>query len=138
MQGKFIVGFGALGSGLAYLMGGFDEAVQTLVIFMVIDYITGMLCAGVFHKSPKTESGALESRAGFKGLIKKCMILFAVIIGHRTDMLLNLEYIRNSICFGFMANELLSIVENFGLMGINYPPIIKNAIELFKEKEKGA
>ena len=60
-----LTSFGAVGSLIAGLLGGWDSSLQTLLIFMAIDYITGLIVAGVFHKSKKTESGALESRAGF-------------------------------------------------------------------------
>lgn len=58
---------GVAGSFIASLFGGWDAALATLVIFMAIDYVTGLIVAGVFHNSGKTENGALESRAGWKG-----------------------------------------------------------------------
>ena len=58
---------GVVGSFIASLFGGWDTALVTLMIFMAMDYITGLVVAGVFHKSPKTDGGTLESRAGWKG-----------------------------------------------------------------------
>ena len=125
---------GIAGSIVAGLFGGWTSAMTTLLIFMSIDYISGLAVAGVFKKSSKTDTGALESRAGWKGLCKKCMIMVFVLIGHRLDVDLGFDYIKNAVCIGFMANELISIVENAGLMGIPVPAVIKNCIDVLKEK----
>lgn len=126
--------FGVCGSGVALLFGGWDTAIVTLLIFMIIDYISGLVVAGVFHASRKTDTGALESRAGFKGLVKKCMVLVFVIIAVRLDLLIDTTYIRDCVCIAFIANELISIVENAGLMGIPIPVVITNAIDVLKKK----
>lgn len=125
---------GAVGSALACLMGGWDSSLQTLLIFIAIDYITGLLVAGVFHKSNKTVSGTLESRAGFKGLIRKCMILICVMIAYRLDIVLGIDYCRNLVIIGFMTNEAISITENAGLMGIKLPKPLTNAIDILKKR----
>lgn len=125
---------GAIGSVIAGVFGGWDASIITLLIFMIIDYISGLVCAGVFHKSKKTETGALESRAGFKGLLKKGMILVIVVIGNRLDIQLGTTYIRDGVCIAFITNELISIVENAGLMGLPIPKVILNAIDVLKDK----
>jgi toxin secretion/phage lysis holin len=125
---------GVIGAGLSYLVGGFDTTVIALLMFMGIDFITGFIVGGVFHKSPKTETGTLESKAGWKGLCKKGVTLFFVFIGTQLDILLEAEYIRDGVCIAFIVNELLSIVENAGLMGIPIPKIITNAIHILKSK----
>ncbi len=71
MKLTVITAIGAIGSFLSYLFGGWSAAMTTLAIFMAADYATGFLVAAVFKKSPKTENGTLESRAGFKGLLRK-------------------------------------------------------------------
>ena len=101
---------------------------------MAIDYISGLAVAGVFHASRKTDSGALESRAGWKGLCKKAMTLLFVLIAHRLDMVIGTTYIRDTVVIAFVTNELISIVENAGLMGIPLPPVITNAIDILKRK----
>lgn len=106
----------------------------TLLIFILIDYVTGLVVAGVFHKSPKTKTGALESRAGLKGLIRKCTMLLFVLVGHRLDIAIGASYIRDAVCIAFILNELISIVENAGLMGLPIPAVISNAIDILKEK----
>ena len=125
---------GAVGGFIASAFGGFDAAMITLLIFMTADYITGLLVAGVFHASPKSETGALESKAGFKGLVRKGMTLLFVLIACRLDMILNVNYIRDAVCIAFIVNELISIVENGGLMGVPIPDPIMDAIEVLKKK----
>lgn len=125
---------GAVGSFIASIFGGWDTALATLLIFMTVDYITGLLVAGVFHASPKSENGALESKAGFKGLIRKGLVLVVILVACRMDMLLGVNYIRDAACIAFIVNELISMVENFGLMGVPFPEPIKEAIELLQKK----
>lgn len=125
---------GVVGSVIASLFGGWDAALVTLVIFMAIDYVTGLLVAGVFHNSGKTENGALESRAGWKGLCRKCITLLMVLVATRLDLVTGTNFIRDAVVIAFIANETISIVENAGLMGINIPPAITSAIEVLKKK----
>ena len=127
---------GMIGSLVASFFGGWDTGLSTLVFFMCIDYVSGLITAGVFHKSNKTDSGTLESRAGFKGLCRKCMVLLFVLIGYRLDLVVGTTYIRDAVCIGFIANELISIVENAGLMGLYIPPVITKAIDVLKSKEE--
>lgn len=136
MKNTICAGIGAVSSAIATLFGGFDYALVTLLIFMAVDYISGLIVAGVFKKSPKTETGALESRAGWKGLCRKCMSLVFVLIATRLDLIIGTTYIRDAVCIAFMANELISIIENAGLMGITVPEIITNAIDILKSKNK--
>lgn len=130
----FITIVGTVGSLVASFFGGWTESLTTLLIFMLIDYSTGLIVAGVFHKSQKTESGALESRAGFKGLCRKGAILLFVLIGYRLDLAVGTTYIRDAVCIAFVANELISIVENAGLMGIPIPAVITKGIDILKSK----
>ena len=130
-------GIGVIGSVIASLFGGWDTGLVTLVIFMGIDYVSGLVVAGIFHNSNKTESGALESKAGWKGLCRKCMTLLFVLIAYRLDLALGVNYIRDAVIIGFMANELISIVENAGLMGLPLPDAINKAIDVLTQKKEG-
>ena len=130
----FITIVGTVGSLVASFFGGWTESLTTLLIFMLIDYGTGLIVAGVFHKSRKTATGALESRAGFKGLCRKGAILLFVLIGYRLDLAVGTTYIRDAVCIAFIANELISIVENAGLMGLPIPAVITKAIDVLKSK----
>ena len=129
---------GVLGSGIASVFGGWDASIVTLVIFMAIDYITGMLVAGVFKRSPKTETGGLESRAGWKGLIRKGVTLLIVAVAARLDLLVgDQSFIRDGVVIAFLVNECLSIIENAGLMGVPIPPVLVKAIEVLKKRGEG-
>lgn len=127
---------GAVGASIASIFGGWDDAVLTLLIFMLADYITGLIVAGIFHKSPKTATGALESHAGLKGLLRKGGILLVVLIACRLDILLQTNFVRDSVVIAFISNEVLSIIENLGLMGVPIPKVIMNAIEVLRHKAK--
>ena len=132
-----------VGGVIASLFGGWDVALVTLMIFMGIDYVTGLIVAGVFHNSEKTENGALESRAGWKGLCRKGVTLLAVLVACRLDLVLvacrldlvmGSNFIRDAVVIAFIANETISIIENAGLMGIPIPAAIMRAIEILKNK----
>lgn len=127
---------GTIGGGIAALFGGWTSAMTTLIIFMVIDYITGLIVAGVFKKSGKSKSGALESKAGFKGLCRKGMILLILLVACRLDLALGTSYIKDAVCIAFVANETLSIIENAGLMGVPIPQVLIKAIDVLKAKEE--
>lgn len=131
-------GIGVIGSVIAEVFGGWDAAMITLVTLMIIDYIMGILVAAVWHKSPKSESGTLESRAGWKGLCRKGVILLIVLIAARLDILLGTSNIvRNAAIIGYSANEMISVVENAGLMGVPIPSIIQKAIDVLQKKAEG-
>ena len=131
-----LTGIGVVGGIIAAQFGGWDAALTTLFIFMAIDYITGLVVAGVYHRSGKTENGALESRAGWIGLSKKGVTLLIVLVAHRLDISINSNFIRDATVVAFIANETISIVENAGLMGVPIPSVITRAIEVLnKQKE---
>ena len=134
MKYKIFTTLALAGSALAELFGSWDMALETLLLLMAADWITGgILLPAVFGKSPKSPNGALESRAGWKGLCRKGMTLFYILIAARMDRLLGMDYIRNAVCICFIANELLSIVENAGLMGVPLPAMIRKVIDILKE-----
>lgn len=127
---------GLIGSAIATALGGWDSSLTTLVIFMGVDYLAGMAVAGVFRKSRKTETGALESGVGWKGLCKKGMVLLFVLIAYRLDLVIGTSYIRDAVIIAFMANELISIVENAGLMGVPLPEVLIKAIDVLQKKSE--
>ena len=127
---------GVVGSALAGLFGGWGAGLATLCIFMGVDYLTGLLCAGVFHRSKKSESGALESRACFKGLVRKGVVLLIVLVAHHLDLVLGINYVRDAVCIAFIVSEAISITENAGLMGVPVPKKLIQAIELLQKKEE--
>lgn len=134
MKATVISVIGFIGGLITSLFGGWDAALATLVIFMGVDYITGLIVAGVFHNSEKTENGALESRAGWKGLCRKGVTLLVVLVACRLDLVMGSNFIRDAVVIAFIANETISIIENAGLMGIPIPAAIVRAIEILKNK----
>lgn len=136
MKESICTAIGITGSFIAGLFGGFDASMVTLIAFMAVDYVTGLILAAV-RKSPKTDTGGLSSRIGLKGLAKKCVILMLVLVSARLDITLGTSYIRDAVCIGFIANELLSIIENAGLLGVPMPQALKNAVEILQKKNDG-
>ncbi|MEE1219715.1 MAG: phage holin family protein [Ruminococcus sp.] len=134
MKETICTALGVIGSFITTIFGGWDTGMITLIIFMTIDYITGLLVAGVFKKSKKSTSGGLESKAGWKGLCRKGVTLLIVLVAYRLDLLLTTTYIRDAVIIGFCVNELISLVENAGLMGLPMPNVITKAIDLLTEK----
>ena len=137
VKGFLFGSVGALGAAISSLYGGWDSALTTLLIFMGVDYITGLAVAGVFQKSPKTENGALESKAGWKGLCRKGMTLLIVLIATRLDTAIGSSFIKDAVVIAYIANETISIVENAGLMGVPIPDAVQRGIEILtKNKEE--
>ena len=134
MKLKFLTFIGMVGSGIACLFGGWDAALVTLLIFMGIDYLTGLIVAGIFHNSEKTPNGTLESRAGWKGLCRKGVTLLIVLVACRLDLMIGSNFIRDAVVIAFVANETISIIENAGLMGVPIPAVIVKAIEVLRKK----
>lgn len=129
---------GMLAGVISWLTGGFDTPVLALVICMGVDYLTGLIVAGVFHTSPKTSGGGLDSRVGWKGLARKFVTVLIVVVANLADILLGLHYIRDAVIAAFCANECISILENAGLMGIRIPKVLRAALEkLNEEAENG-
>ena len=137
IKNAVLAALAALGTFVANALGGWDAALQVLIGLMAADYVTGLIVAGVFKRSGKSETGALESRAGFKGLVRKCTILMLVWVAAMLDRLTGAAYIRTAVCLFFIGNEGLSILENTALMGVKYPAFIRNALEAMQDKGDG-
>lgn len=134
-----LAAFAFIGSFVANALGGWDASMQVLVALMVADYITGVLVAAVWHRSTKSQSGALDSKAGFKGILKKGMILVLVWLGVLLDAATGANYIRTAVVLFFIGNEGISLLENLGLMGVPYPAFLRKALEaLHDQGDKGS
>lgn len=121
------LGVTVIGGGLSYLFGGWNTLIQVLVVFIIIDYVTGLLAAGY--------QGKLSSSIGFKGIAKKVMIFAIVAVAHLIDSALGEAHLfRDVAIYFYLANELLSILENAGKTGLPVPQQIKNAVEILKGK----
>ena len=127
---------GVVGAAIVTLFGGWDAGLTTLLIFMGLDYISGLIVAGVFKNSPKTDTGSLESKAGWKGLCRKCMTLIFVLVAYRLDLVIGTNYIRDAVIIAFIANEVISLTENAGLMGLPLPAVITKTIDILQKKSE--
>jgi len=117
----------AIGGGTAsYLFGGWSSLLEILLAFVIIDYITGFVAAGI--------EGKLASEVGLKGIAKKVFIFVMVAVAHLADQAAGTQIIRDAAIFFYLANELLSIIENSGRIGLPVPPIISHAVEILKGK----
>ena len=136
MTFKFIICFiaGAVGGVVCRLFGGWSAGLVTLCIALFADYITGIIVAGVFKNSSHTENGCLESRTALKGIIRKFCILLIVALGYRLDITFGSNYIKDAVVITFLSSEIISLLENCGLMGIPIPKPIINAISVLRDR----
>ncbi|MEC0233747.1 phage holin family protein [Paenibacillus kribbensis] len=128
---KFSAAFG--GSAITYLFGGWSFALAALLTFTIIDYATGLLAA--WSESKKGTGPGLKSKIGLIGISRKVFIFAMVAVGHIVDGILGDSHLfRDTVAYFYLANELLSILENGGRMGAPIPPIIRQAVEVLKSK----
>ena len=126
--------FAAAGSVIANALGGWDSALSVLVAMMIADYVTGVLVDLIWHRSNKTDDGTLSSKAGFKGLCKKGVIILIVWLAVLLDDAMGANYVRTAVILFFIGNEGLSLFENVGLMGMPYPALLKKALQALRDK----
>lgn len=127
---------GLCGGTISAILGGFDYLIYVLILVIVCDYVSGILAAALFQKSPKSTNGGLDSNAGFKGLVKKCMIILCVAIAAGVDHIINGEIFRNMVIIGFIVNELISFLENLSLMGVKYPEVMNRMLNMLNERSE--
>lgn len=119
----------AIGGWLGWFVGGMDGVVVALVLFMVLDYITGVMCAVIDRK--------LSSAVGFKGIFKKVLILMVVGIANVLDVnvLGNGHTVRSAVVFFYLSNEGLSILENASYIGLPIPEALKTILAQLHNRE---
>ena len=119
--------FSVIATTFIYLMGGIDIALQSLIIVIVIDYLTGIASA-IYNKE-------LSSKIGFKGILKKfsylCVVALSVVIDNLTGQS---GLIRTLVIYFFVANDGLSIIENMAEMGVKLPQKLIDSLEQIKKK----
>lgn len=118
-----------IGSSLGAALGGWDALLKTLVFFIVLDYASGLLASGI--------EGKLSSRIGFVGVAKKVFILILVAVAFKVDQLTGTQLMRNSVVGFYLGIEGLSILENAGRVGIPLPAVLKNTLEVMKNRKEG-
>ncbi len=119
--------FAALGGAVGAVMGGFDGFLYALIVFVVVDYLTGIMVA-VLKKE-------LSSEVGFHGIFKKVVIFALVAVGHIVDthVIQNGSVIRTAVIFFYLSNEGISILENASVIGLPVPQKLKNVLEQLKD-----
>lgn len=133
----FISIIGVSGSMITQLFGGWTTGIATMIIMMCLDWVTGLMVAGIFKTSDKSQNGGLNSSIGLKGICKKGMMMILVIVAHRFDLVIGTNYIRDAVIIALIVNESISLLENAGLMGIPIPKILERAIDILKDKSEG-
>lgn len=124
----YLVG-AAIGTWISHLYGGWSASLSVLILLIAGDYVTGLL-ASLF------DGTGLSSRVGAKGIVKKVLILFLVYVGHRLDVAMSIHIIGNMVIYFYVTNELVSLAENFGRMGVPVPKQLVNVICVLKGRTK--
>lgn len=121
--------FAALGGALGAVLGGWDGFLYALIVFVVVDYLTGVMVA-ILKKE-------LSSSVGFHGIFKKFVIFTLVAVGHIIDayIIQNGSVIRTAVIFFYLSNEGISILENVSMIGLPVPEKLKDVLEQLKDHE---
>lgn len=122
--------FTVVGGWLGYFLGGCDGLILALVLFVVADYITGVMCAAIDKK--------LSSSVGFKGIFRKVLIFMLVGIANIIDfqVIKQGSVIRTAVIFFYLSNEGLSLIENAAHLGLPVPEKLKNVLEQLHDKNR--
>ena len=129
-------GLAWVGGACVYLLGGYDLFLEGLLMLMVIDYILGMTIAGVFHRSPKSCNGGLNSNVGFLGLFKKITGILFVVIAVEMQKVTGIPGVREGVILALTINELVSIIEHAGVMNLPVPKVLSDMVDVLRVKEK--
>ena len=123
--------FAALGGAVGAVMGGFDGFLYALIVFVVVDYLTGVMVSVLDKK--------LSSEVGFHGIFKKVVIFALVAVGHIVDayVIQNGSVIRTAVIFFYLSNEGISILENASVLGLPVPQKLKDVLEQLKDGKEG-
>lgn len=115
------------GAAVSYLYGGWSDLLGILLAFVIVDYMTGFLASAT--------EGKLSSAIGCRGIAKKACIFVVVAIAHLVDTSMGSSHLfRDATIFFYLANELLSMLENMGRLGVPIPPVISEAVAVLQGK----
>lgn len=119
------------GAAVSYLFGGWSAMLGVLLTMAVVDYLSGFTAAAL--------AGQLSSAVGMKGIAKKIALFGVVAVAHLIDQSLGEQHlIRDAAIWWYAANEVVSIVENMGRLGVPIPPIITQAVEVLRKRGDAA
>ncbi len=118
----------AFGVVVGYAFGGWGMLIHLLLILVIVDWLTGWAAAWM--------RGELKSRQAFYGATRKVAIFLIVTVAHFIDAALHLSVFQDAVVFFYIANELLSMIENVGKMGLPMPDILRNAVSIFESKTR--
>jgi toxin secretion/phage lysis holin len=121
--------FAGTGAIFGYIFGEWSVMLQVLTAFVILDYVTGVLAGAI--------EGKLSSKAGFKGIAKKVAIFLYVAVAHFVDMVIGGHMVQDAVIFFYIGNELISLIENGGRMGLPVPSQLQRAVDIFKGKADG-
>ena len=133
MKEPVILLSGIFGGAIVLLFGGWNSGLTTLLIFIGIDYLSGMVAA-LCGKSAKSADGKLLSDAGLKGIIKKGAMMLVVIVAYRLDLIIKSGYLLDAVVVALIVNETISILENLGAIGVPIPGIIRRVLTALNDK----
>jgi toxin secretion/phage lysis holin len=129
MKQNIVNGVASLAGGaITFLVGGWSELLTLFLFIIVLDYVSGISASII-------EGKGLSSAVGYKGLLKKFAIILIVALSFQIDKALGLNVVMSGTIYFFMANELISVIENYGRMGLPLPSQIKKTIEILKDKQ---
>jgi len=120
---------GIIGSVVTFAFGEWSQLLTFFLVAITIDYITGIAAS-------LREGQGLNSNTGFWGIARKVLMLFIIMLGHQMDLLLGTEMIMAGAIYFYLANELISITENYGRLGLPLPQKIRDMIQILKQKDK--
>lgn len=120
----------AVGAWFSQLYGGWDASLSVLLWLVIGDYVTGLIASMI-------DGTGLSSKTGFKGIAKKVMILFLVLVAHQLDLALELHVMMYMVIYFYVTNELISLTENLGRMGVPVPKQLVEIIVVLKGKPRG-
>lgn len=133
---NFIVG--VIGAVVSYAFGGWNEALALLVIFTVLDWITGLAASAYEgYKNPTRDDKGLNSRKGFFGILKKVLMFTVIAVLFRIDTLLGLNgtlSLAVGATYFYLMNEFISLLENYGRLDLPLPEQVKKAVSILKDK----
>lgn len=135
MWDKIVKWLCAAGGAVAGLLGEWDVTLTVLSVMMCVDYLSGVIVAAC-GRSPKTETGGLNSKVGFVGLAKKGFIMLMVLVAALLDRVIGTDgtMFRSMAVGYYIANEGLSVLENAALLGVPFPAKMRKALEILRDK----